>query len=79
MRITGKYEVIIYLIIGAYITTPGNLNIFYRLINYFSKDASRGILELCVFLKLGVSIIGVIIVLSAVMELFNKVRDNEFA
>lgn len=76
---TRKYESIVYLFIGLYISTPGKFNIFYRIVNYFIRDASRTVLELALFIKLCISIIGAIIVISSVMELYNKIRDNEYA
>ncbi|MBN1175711.1 hypothetical protein JXA48_03630 [Candidatus Woesearchaeota archaeon] len=76
---TSKFEVIIYLVLGFYIATPSSINVFYKLINYFSKGASQTTLELFVFLKLFVSIIGAIIVVAAAMDIYNKIKGNEFA
>lgn len=76
---TNKLETFLYLVLGLYIATPSKINIFYRLINHFSQDASRTTIEVFVFVKLFISIIGAIIVISAVMDLYDKIRQNEFA
>lgn len=79
MILVSKKETFFYLILGMYIATPSKINIFYQLITKFTEHSSRSTLELMLFVKLAISIIGAIIVIAAIMELFNKIQRNEFA
>lgn len=75
---TSRTETIIYLILGIYIATPSNINVFYILINHFSQGASQTNLELFLFLKLFISIIGAIIIVASAIDIYNKIKNNEF-
>ena len=76
---TSKLEAMFYLVLGLYIAFPSRINFFYRLIEHFSIGASQTTLELFLFLKLFVSVVGAIIVISAAMDLYDRINHNEFA